>query len=576
MPRSSSLVSVRFAATAEKPKAPIQVSVFSGVGQGNKLLPANVPPPLDIVTAPLAYVRFHGRNRDTWEAPGITAAELQRLNTSHTDSFEAYESYLKGRYAWNRREPETVGRAVEFFNDAIAADPDFAPAHAGLADCYVVLGGAPYGVMPPADATRLATAAAETAIRADPSLAEAHATLALLAWSCNLDWRMAEEEFARSFELNPAYATAHQWHAEYLAANPAVDSSGVRIEMEAEFPSYKNDTSIRPVNSRSLEVTPYDTYKLLLNSMGGDSWDRSGSAVYYEFDAPQDGYYCITLRALQNYKNNFTVFRRITIDEQILFEELNDISYFSSNRWANMPIGGDTPYKIYLTQGTHILGIEANDAPYHSAIEKIKKVLIDINVLSLDIKKLTGNQVDPYKEWVISDYIPDIKDQLLAIAADLQVDLGGLKAINKEGGSQEILSYQMAIDNILFLAEDPDKIPSRMNRFSEGSGSAAQLLGNVLPLLQGQPLALDKIYIHSPDSIPEQVKVPVITSLIDGTKRFIYSFRPNPYLGISLMEWPGQHDSLCHPGLVGFSKLFRRSFSNQHCAYGWERRQNNR
>jgi ABC-type glycerol-3-phosphate transport system substrate-binding protein len=330
--------------------------------------------------------------------------------------------------------------------------------------------------------------------------------------------------------------TKYPDYNEYLSNSPQNDSAGVFIEMEAEFPTFKNDTSIRPVNSRSLEVTPYDTYKLLLNTMGGDSWDRSGSAVYYEFDAPQDGFYCITLRALQDYKNNFTVFRRITIDEQVLFEELNDISYFSSNRWANMPIGGDTPYKIYLTQGTHILGIEANDAPYHSAIEKIKKVLIDINVLSLDIKKLTGNQVDPYKEWVISDYIPDIKDQLLAIASDLQVDLGGLKAINKEGGSQEILSYQMAIDNILFLAEDPDKIPSRMNRFSEGSGSAAQLLGNVLPLLQGQPLALDKIYIHSPDTVPEEPKISFSISLIDGVKRFFYSFRPNPYGSIGAEE----------------------------------------
>jgi len=163
--------------------------------------------------------------------PTITAAELQRLNPSHTDSFEAYESYLKGRYAWNRREPETVGRAVEFFNAAIAADPDFAPAHAGLADCYVVLGGAPYGVMPPADAARLATVAAEAAIRADPSLAEAHATLALLAWSCKLDWRRAEEEFARSFELNPGYATAHQWHAEYLAAIGELDRAEEEIRI---------------------------------------------------------------------------------------------------------------------------------------------------------------------------------------------------------------------------------------------------------------------------------------------------------------------------------------------------------
>jgi ABC-type glycerol-3-phosphate transport system substrate-binding protein len=321
-------------------------------------------------------------------------------------------------------------------------------------------------------------------------------------------------------------------YSQYLENNQAPDSSGVSIEIEAEFPIYKNDTSIRPVNSRSLDVTPYDTYKLLLNTMGGDSWKKSGSAVYYEIDVPEDGMYCITLRALQNFKNNFTVFRKITINGEVLYDELTQIEFFSSSKWANFTLGGDSPYKIFLKKGKNVLGIEANDAPYHSAIEKIKKVLIDINVLSLEIKKLTGNQSDTFKEWVISDYIPDIKEQLLAIADDLQQDLGVLKTINKEGGSQEILSYQMAIDNILSLAQDPDKIPSRMNRFSEGSGSAAQLLGNVLPLLQGQPLALDKIYIHSPDSIPEQVKIPVTTSLIDGAKRFIYSFRPNPYQSI--------------------------------------------
>ena len=163
--------------------------------------------------------------------PGMTVAELQLLNPHHTANFEAFESYLKGRYAWGRREPETVGRAIGFFNDAIAADPDFAPAHAGLADCYVVLGGAPYGVMPPAEAARLATAAAEAAIRADPTLAEAHATLALLAWSCALDWPRAEAEFARSFELNPSYATAHQWHAEYLAARGMLDQAEDEIQV---------------------------------------------------------------------------------------------------------------------------------------------------------------------------------------------------------------------------------------------------------------------------------------------------------------------------------------------------------
>jgi ABC-type glycerol-3-phosphate transport system substrate-binding protein len=323
---------------------------------------------------------------------------------------------------------------------------------------------------------------------------------------------------------------------QYLDATHASDSSGVSIELEAEFPAYKNNTSIRPASSRSLDVTPYNTYKLMLNTLGGETWKASGSAAFYEFEVPEDGMYMITLRALQDTKNNFTVFRRITVNGVVPFEQLNEVPFNYSSQWANITLGGDTPYKIFLKKGKNVLGIEANNSPYFSAIEKIQKVLIDINVLSLEIKKLTGRQVDRYKEWVISEFIPDIREQLVAIADDLRTDLEVLKAINRGEGSQEILAYQMAIDNILFLAEEPDKIPIYMNRFSEGSGSAAQLLGNLLPSLQGQPLALDKIYIHSPDSMPAPVEISAYTSFVEGIKRFANSFKPDPYQTIGAGE----------------------------------------
>jgi len=99
--------------------------------------------------------------------------------------------------------------------------------------------------------------------------------------------------------------SAYPDYQPYLAANPAPDSSGFSLTMEAEFPTYKNDTSIRPISSRTLDVSPYDTYKILLNTLGGESWQSSGTAVYYQFDVPEDGYYYITLRALQSTKNNF-------------------------------------------------------------------------------------------------------------------------------------------------------------------------------------------------------------------------------------------------------------------------------
>ena len=318
-------------------------------------------------------------------------------------------------------------------------------------------------------------------------------------------------------------------YSQYQAEHAAPDSSGVFIELEAEHPSYKNDTAIRPINNRRLEVTPYDTYQLLLNTMGGENWNDSGSAAYYEFTVPEEGMYFITFHALQNLKSDFAVFRRITINDEVLFEELNEVPFDFSANWSNVTLGRETPYKIYLEEGVNVLGIEATSSPYNSAIEKIQKVLLDINDLSLEIKSLTGNQVDPFKDWVISDYIPDIEEQLLAIAADLQEDLDVVYAINETGGSQEVLTYQMAIDNILFLAEEPDEIPTRLNRFSEGSGSAAQLLGTLLPLLQSQPLTLDKIYIHSADAMPEPVRVSVFNSIFEGLKRFFHSFERDPY-----------------------------------------------
>ena len=203
---------------------------------------------------------------------------------------------------------------------------------------------------------------------------------------------------------------------QYLEQNPYPDSSGVLIELEAEWPAYKNDVSIRPLYNRSLEVTPYDTYQLLLNTIGGDSWQRSGTTLYYEVEVPNDGMYLITLRALQNTKNNFIVFRRILVNGSVPFDEFNEVPFGYSTEWSNITLGSETPYQVYLHKGVNVLGIEANTSPYDAAIENIRQSVLDINALALEIKHLTGNQVDPYREWEIAEYIPDIEERLTNIA----------------------------------------------------------------------------------------------------------------------------------------------------------------
>ena len=130
------------------------------------------------------------------------------------NTYQAYDSYLKGRYFWNKRTRQGFQQAIEYFQQAIASDPGYARAYAGLADSYTLLRG--YSESPEAESMPQARNAALKAIALDDRLAEAHTSLALISETFDFDWETAEKEFRRAIELDPNYATAHEWYAEYL------------------------------------------------------------------------------------------------------------------------------------------------------------------------------------------------------------------------------------------------------------------------------------------------------------------------------------------------------------------------
>jgi len=140
--------------------------------------------------------------------------EKDDLVRSRARNVEAYSLYLQGRFYWNKRTATELKKAIEYFEQAIDKDPDFALAYTGLADCHSLLHQA--GVLSPAEAFPKARAMALKAIEKDRLLAEAYASLAVITFSYDWDWPKAESEFRRSIELNPGYATAHQWYAVYL------------------------------------------------------------------------------------------------------------------------------------------------------------------------------------------------------------------------------------------------------------------------------------------------------------------------------------------------------------------------
>jgi TolB-like protein/DNA-binding winged helix-turn-helix (wHTH) protein/Tfp pilus assembly protein PilF len=199
----------------------------------------------------------------------LAAASRARPSATRSMNPDAYLAYLEGRYYWNKRSPEALGRAIVHLQQAIQLDSNYALAYAGLADAYA--SQCLIADVVPAEVFPKARAAALRALELDGELAEGHTALAYVKFWYDWDWAGAEAEFQRGIELNPGYATAHQWYAEYLRlmgrqAEAIVenrkalelDPLSLIINMEAGLPFYSErrfDEAI-PYFRKTLEMDP--------------------------------------------------------------------------------------------------------------------------------------------------------------------------------------------------------------------------------------------------------------------------------------------------------------------------------
>jgi DNA-binding winged helix-turn-helix (wHTH) protein/TolB-like protein/tetratricopeptide (TPR) repeat protein len=164
----------------------------------------------------------------------LTGEEKERLARNHTDNTEAYQLYLKGRYFWNKRTGDAIKTGIDYFSQAVEADPDYALAYAGLAEAYVLL--ANYSDSTPQEAYSKARAATTKALKLNDRLAETHTALAYIKAGYDWDFAGAEREYQRALELNPNYPTAQNWYAEFLGlmGRSTESITGMRRALELE------------------------------------------------------------------------------------------------------------------------------------------------------------------------------------------------------------------------------------------------------------------------------------------------------------------------------------------------------
>lgn len=156
-----------------------------------------------------------------------------KLNVEEKKQLEAYGLYLKGRNAWNKRTSDALQQAIDYFNKAIAIDPNYGEAYAGLADCYNML--VVYGRLEPKDGFPKAKEAATKALEIDENSAEAHSSMAFIKFRWDWDRTATEREFQEAIRLKPAYAPAHQWYSSYLVAVERFDEAIAQAKRTEEL-----------------------------------------------------------------------------------------------------------------------------------------------------------------------------------------------------------------------------------------------------------------------------------------------------------------------------------------------------
>ena len=168
----------------------------------------------------------------------LIGKEKARVIKHYTESTEAYQLYLKGRFYANKWTAEGIRKGIEYFNKAVEIDPDFALAYSGMADCYSSLSSESTGSSPHVSAPK-ARAATLKALELDDTLAEAHTSLALVHMNYEWDWLAAEKELKRALELDPKYVPALHWYSHWLVLMGRIDES-------------------ENVSKRALEIDPLD------------------------------------------------------------------------------------------------------------------------------------------------------------------------------------------------------------------------------------------------------------------------------------------------------------------------------
>lgn len=311
----------------------------------------------------------------------------------------------------------------------------------------------------------------------------------------------------------------------------AILQSDTLITYEAEHLKTRNSLLTRFNTNREPMVSPFALIEGKLNVLDGATFQTPGQVITYEINVPASGFYHLTWKVLQS-RIQTKSFRRLRINGNVPFLEANAIAFYPSRQWQHQTLSDEegNPYRFFLSAGNHHVSLEVNASQFRTSFLAIQTLMNDINSLSLAIKKITGNTIDPNREWDLKTYLPTIETDLESFISMIdQVSNHWINTMDANQQSDVIASLSIAKRLLITLRNDVDSIPRRIETLSGASGSALYRLGIILPLMIQSPLTIDQFFVHGQTATLPTVQAGFFLTVWVGIQRFFASFFSDQY-----------------------------------------------
>lgn len=302
----------------------------------------------------------------------------------------------------------------------------------------------------------------------------------------------------------------------------AVDSSGTNILLEGEYATKTSSQMLYPQQDQSSPaVSPSSAKELLNNSIGGNSWRLVGQWIEWEFDILKDGYYCISLYDKQNFSRGIHVSRRITIDGEVPFAEMNDYAFKYGQNWREDKLEDENgnPYRFYLKEGHHVLRMEVVLGEFSEIVGLVEESVQQLNSIYRQVIKVTGVAPDTYRSYQLEATLPDLHNQLIEARDTLNEALEKLETVAGSNTDKKAVLLTMR-DQLDDLIEDGEYFVRVIGAYKVN----VRALGTWITSVISQPLQIDRINIYSPDVKVKYNKSGFFSQAGYEVQRLFYSF----------------------------------------------------